>query len=112
MRPDIRKKYLKHIHKSVDELYCNKFMTITAACKKIGVSPSVYYAACGKLKKNSVNYSKPIEKTQEGGSKNVEKKKSPKNEEIRRVTKKKETTLDKEDAETDENGRRNKKQLY
>lgn len=77
MRPDIRKKYLKHIYKGVENLYCNKFMTIGAASRKMGVSPSVYYAACYELGKKSVNYDKTKD-TQEGGEKKTKIKKDTK----------------------------------
>jgi hypothetical protein len=55
MREDIKLKKYRKIRKDVNDLYCNKFMNVKSACKKIGISPSVYYKACQELGKNSVN---------------------------------------------------------
>jgi len=79
MREDIKLKRYKKIRNDVNDLYCNKYMNVTSACKKIGISPSVYYKACKELGKSSVNTdtyisSKMKEKnSQKGGSKSEKK---------------------------------------
>ena len=55
MREDIRKKKYKIIYKKVNDMYCNKFMTITQCCKELKITPSQYYKICAELGKKSVN---------------------------------------------------------
>lgn len=75
MREDIRLKKYRMIHKKVNDMYCNEFLSITQCCKKLGITPSTYYKICKELGKRSVgtskdNATKPaIKKNAKGGSK-------------------------------------------
>lgn len=60
MREDIRRKMYKEQYKLIDDLYCNKYMTITDACKKIGISSRTYQNICKELNRPSV--AKPLPK--------------------------------------------------
>lgn len=65
MRSDIKLKMYKNEYKKVNDLYCNKFLTIKDACEKIGISPKKYNVICKELGKPSVAQEKT--KKQNGG---------------------------------------------
>jgi hypothetical protein len=63
MRKDIKLKKYKMDYKKINDLYCNNFMSITRACKKIGISPKTYQNMCKELGKPSVAKELPSKKT-------------------------------------------------
>ena len=59
MREDIRRKKYKKLYKQVDELYCEQFLNITQACKKLKISPRTYHHICKELGRPSVAKERP-----------------------------------------------------